>query len=132
MVTPSRPCPAAARMTSTGNAPFASIAAACGTTSARANASTFCLNVAWAGEGSGRMTAHSGAQQPLENRPQPTRCLAESLGKHACLANHRDEVRVARPAGHQVDVHVVDDACAGGTTQVDAHIDPLRLIDLAE
>ena len=73
-----------------------------------------------------------GTGETRQHRPQSRRGRVERLGQHAHLAHDGHEVGVAVPARHQVHVHVVDDAGAGRTAEVQADVHPLRVVDLGE
>src|SRR3954471_4900257 len=59
-------------------------------------------------------------------------CLEQVLRDDLDVAQHRHEVRVAVPARHDVDVTVVDDACAGDAAQVPADVEPLGREDVPQ
>src|SRR5438552_19159557 len=54
------------------------------------------------------------------------------FGEHACLANGRNEIRVARPARHDVHMYMIGDAGSSGTTQIHSQIETVRVVSLAE
>src|SRR5262249_10808186 len=132
MVTPSRPCRAAACMTSVGYSPLLSIAAARGATMSRANCSISSLNARCAGVSSRFISTLVLAGEPLEDRLHPLLGLAQILGQDARLADDRHEIGVAGPARHEVDVDVIDDAGAGRAAEIDADVDPLRRVRFGE
>jgi hypothetical protein len=54
------------------------------------------------------------------------------FGKHARLANRRHEIRVARPARHDVHVDVIGDAGSPGTSQIHSQVETVRVVNFAE
>src|SRR5439155_15723120 len=61
--------------------------------------------------------------EPVESRPQAVVGLEEVLRHHAHLGDRGHEVRVARPARHDVPVEVIDDARAGRGPEVHADVE---------
>ena len=152
--TPSRPRAPQPRITSRGNSPLSSIAAARGATTSRANCSRRCWKACCSGVRSKfttirrvrgtsvsrpmnrsaylRATAVVRVRQPLEDRPQPLRRLRQVLGQHARVADDGHEVRVAVPARHEVDVQVIERRRRRPASEVDADVDALRLVRLGQ
>ena len=71
------------------------------------------------------MERFAASLEPLENRLQSRDRFPHVLRQHSRAADDRHEIRVARPARHEVDVDVVDDAGAGRAAEVDADVDAL-------
>ena len=78
-----------------------------------------------------------GSESAGQARPRAARRSAAAgrrsgtdLRAAPALADHRHEVGVAVPARHEVHVQVIGDAGAGRPAQVDADVDPLRLVGL--
>ena len=57
-------------------------------------------------------------------------CRGEVFRVDACFADGGHEVGVAYPAGHDVQVNVVCDACSGGVAQIHAEVETVRAIGL--
>ena len=82
------------------------------------------------------MGAHPLTQVVLNPRSKLLAQLVVSrrqvFGKHARLANRRHEIRVARPARHDVHVYMIGDAGAGSTSQIHSQIETVRVVNFAE
>ena len=63
---------------------------------------------------------------------KPVSGLEQVLGQHFHVCEDWHEVRIARPAWDDVEVHVVGDAGAGRTTQIPAQVEALRAVRAAE
>src|SRR5437870_12660462 len=99
MVTPSRPWAAEARTRSMGNSPDASICAARGASTSRANRSTDALKERWSGVRSRIMWLSSVVlREAFEDRPQSRGRPGQLLGQNARVAHDGNEARVAGPA----------------------------------
>lgn len=57
-------------------------------------------------------------------------CHVERFGKYASVGGHSHKVRISAPPGQCVKVHVVGDAGTCRLSEVEAHVDPTRKIDL--
>lgn len=56
----------------------------------------------------------------------------QTLGEDAGVGGGRHEICVSEPAGDDVPVEVVFDACACGASEVSAYIEPFRFIGFLE
>src|SRR4051812_45584932 len=143
-------------MMSRGNVPLSSIAAARGATTSRANCSAASLNACCSGVRSkfirpstqksqrsqsnqvyfaiSAISALNGVfcGEAREDRPQPLGRHRKILWKDAGVADDTHEVGVAVPARHHVNVQMIEDAGAGGPPKIDADVDAVRMIRLAE
>ena len=63
---------------------------------------------------------------------EPPARFAQVLRKDLHVGEHRHEVRVAGPARHDVQVHVVDETGAGDPAEVPADVVALRRVGLCE
>src|SRR5580700_5469975 len=109
MVTPNSPRAPAARITSSGNWPVSSIAAARGATTSRANSSTDSLKASCSGVSSRCIFSYQlsvvRGHEAFEDRPQTPRRLTQILREHPRAADDGHEVGVSGPPRHQVDVN---------------------------
>ena len=64
--------------------------------------------------------------------PQSVAGLEQVLGQHLHVGQDGHEVRVARPARDDVQVHVVGDARSGWTTEVPAQVEAVAAVGAAE
>src|SRR5580704_5493232 len=67
------------------------------------------------------------ARHVVEERPQAPPRVVQVLGHHAHVGHDGHEVRIARPAGHDVGVQVIRDPRAPGAPEVDAEVHPFAL-----
>src|SRR5215216_3186193 len=92
------------------------------------------ISVPWSPRMSYALKMPVGARTACSVKAAPQRLVAllEGLRHHPRVGDHRHEVGVAAPAGHDVQVDVVLDAGAGDPALVEADVEAVRFVDLLE
>ncbi len=67
-----------------------------------------------------------------EGQPKLRPCYVQRLGKYTSFCGHSHKIRIPAPSRQRVKMYVVGDAGACRLPEIESHIDPAGMINLAK